>query len=295
MTAETITGSLAGAQFVFRCDAPDLCDYARVHLAPLQSLSANTPTVTSTVRWHDSQPPHEAPLPSSELPLERVDRDVYASAAGLWWFRVDDLRDLYLQFSWKDDRLAVEGDFYYRLGNSWRTDHIRRLRHGRGASICRQRRFTTLLYYLVYYPCWWWLEQTQDLHPIHAAGVRTDSDVVLLAGASGVGKSTLAVALASVPGAQAAVGQLRAAQRASRSFAVREPVLLDAWSRRWLGDRRPAICSRIDWRYCLNRRWLSAAAGAPGGRRATQPVAVPAARAGTLTCGASQRSKRISV
>ena len=129
MTAETITGSLAGAQFVFRCDAPDLCNYARVHLAPLQSLSANTPTVTSTVRWHDSQPPHEAPLPSSELPLERVDRDVYASAAGLWWFRVDDLRDLYLQFSWKAERLAVEGDFYYRLGNSWLTDHIRRLRH----------------------------------------------------------------------------------------------------------------------------------------------------------------------
>jgi hypothetical protein len=34
--------------------------------------------------------------------------------------------------------------------------------------------------------------------------------------------------------------------------AVHEPVLLDAWSRRWLGERGQDL-QPIAWRYCLNR------------------------------------------
>ena len=76
-----------------------------------------------------------------------------------------------------------------------------------------------------------------DHHPIHAAGVLTGGGVVLLAGASGVGKSTLATALALEPG----VGFLSDSvvlHRGLDVLPVREPVLLDAFSRRWLAPRR---------------------------------------------------------
>jgi hypothetical protein len=253
MTTEVITGCLAGAQFAFRCDAPDLSGYARTHLAPLVVGDTGPPAVTATVRWHDGQPPADRALFSSELPrMERVDRDVYANAEMLWWFRVDDLRDLYLRFTWKNSRLEVEGDFYYRLGNSRGSDRVRRLRHWRRRHLLRQRRFTTLLYYLVYYPCWWWLEETQDLHPIHAAGVRLDSSVVLLGGASGVGKSTLAVALATLPGASL-LSDSFVLHNGVEVCAVHEPVLLNSWSRRWLGDQADDL-QPIEWRYSLNRR-----------------------------------------
>jgi hypothetical protein len=251
MTVETITGALAGVQFAFRCDATDLCEYARLHLAALKNASTAVPAVRSMVRWHDGQPPSKA-LASAELAdMDRIDRDVYASAAALWWFRVDDLRDLFLRFSRDTESLAVEGDFYHRLGSSWLTDRLRRLRYWRRRGAYRQRRFPTLLAYLVYYPCWWYLEHTEDLHPIHAAGVLTNAGVILLAGASGVGKSTLAVALATTPGAQL-LSDSFVLHNELDVLPVREPVLLDVWSRAWLGaagdELRP-----IGRRYGLNR------------------------------------------
>ncbi|HEX7408165.1 MAG TPA: hypothetical protein VF515_11035 [Candidatus Binatia bacterium] len=252
MTADLITGCLAGAQFAFRCDAPDLCDYTRIHLAPSASDQTSAPAVTAMLRWHDGQPPANRAALSSELSgLQRLDRDIYASNDRLWWFRVDDLRDLHLRFAWADNGLKVEGDFYYRLGNTRASDRIRRVRQWRRRRALRQRRFSTLLYYLVYYPCWWWLEQMQDLHPIHAAGVDTGDGVVLLAGASGVGKSTLAVALAGLPGA-ALLSDSFVLHHGTKVFGVREPVLLDDWSVRWLGAQARDL-RRIDGRFCLDR------------------------------------------
>ena len=98
---ETLSGSLAGVPFSCTVDAPDLMAYARLHLAPLLSTSnAGAVAVTATLRWHDGQPPSQRPVSRDELTqMDRVDRDIYASSDRLCWFRVDDLRDLYLRHS----------------------------------------------------------------------------------------------------------------------------------------------------------------------------------------------------
>lgn len=249
----SVTGSLAGATFSFQADAADLNAYAATHLAPLAAGAVSAPAVTATLAWRDGQPPVDR---SSErlraAGMERVDRDVYTDGTTLHWFRVDDLRDLFLRFTWSDGRLAVHGDFYYRLGNSALSDRIRRARRWSQRAELRQRRFTTLLYYMVYYPCWWWLEQSRDLHPIHAAAVTTDAGVILLAGASGVGKSTLAVALAMSPGARL-LSDSFVLHHGDEVWAVPEPILLDAWSRRWLGTTADAL-QAIDGHFGLKRR-----------------------------------------
>jgi hypothetical protein len=115
----------------------------------------------------------------------------------------------------------------------------------------RQRRFPTLIAYLVYYPCWWWLEHTRGLHPIHAAGVQMGADVVLLAGASGVGKSTLAVALAAMPGAKL-LSDSFVLHSGADVVAVPEPVLLDAWGCKWLG-KAADLLRPMGSRYALDR------------------------------------------
>ncbi|MGD0945907.1 MAG: hypothetical protein ABSA52_00635 [Candidatus Binatia bacterium] len=247
------TGNLSSAAFRFSTTAEDLGAYARVHLAGLHGAPPAALQVESTLRWHEGQPPGDRMAAFPHLAgLERVDRDLYVGPGELYWFRVDDLRDLLLHLSWSASRLTVEGDFYYRLANDRARDRAKRWLYPKRVAALRRRRFTTLLYYLVYYPCWWWLEQRQDFHPIHAAGVSLGSGVVLLGGASGVGKSTLAVALASVAGAKL-LSDSFVVHNGSEVAAVREPILLDAWSRRWLGDHGQDL-QRIEWRYCLNRQ-----------------------------------------
>jgi len=247
-----VTGNLAGATFRFRTDAPDLSAYARTHLANLITAPGPAPSIDAILHWHEGQPPRDRVAAFPHLAdMERVDRDLYVTPGHLHWFRIDDFRDLFLRLTWRDGRLTVEGDFFYRLANDRHRDRAKRLLYRKRVALLRRRRFTTLLYYLVYYPCWWWLEQTQDMHPIHAAGVRIGTNVVLIGGASGVGKSTLAVALAMQPGARL-LSDSFVLHDGSDVFAVREPVLLDVWSRRWLGTEADAL-QPIEWRYCLNR------------------------------------------
>ena len=248
-----IAGNLSGATFRFSTNAADLRAYAGVHLATQLAAPVDTPRIDAALRWHEGQPPRDRLAAFSHLAdMERVDRDLYARPGELHWFRVDDLRDLYLHFTWHENRLVVHGDFYHRLAKDVLRDRAKRIVYRRRVKALRERRFTTLLSYLVYYPCWWWLEQTQDLHPIHAAGVSLGSGVVLLGGASGVGKSTLAVALASVAGAKL-LSDSFVLHNGCELAAVREPILLDARSRHWLGDHGQDL-QPIEWRYCLNRQ-----------------------------------------
>jgi hypothetical protein len=247
-----IAGNLSGATFRFSTNAADLRAYAGVHLATQLATPVGAPQIDAALRWHEGQPPRDrAAIVPGLAEMERVDRDLYVRPGELHWFRIDDLRDLYLHFSWRENGLTINGDFFHRLANDAYRDRAKRIVYRRRVRALRQRRFTTLLYYLLYYPCWWWLEHGQDLHPIHAAGVCIDSDVVLLAGASGVGKSTLAVALASLPGAKLLADSF-VLHHGAEVVAVREPVLLDAWSRRWLADRAGDL-QPLDGRYCLNR------------------------------------------
>jgi len=230
---QTIVGRLAGAAFRVGIDAPDLGVYARRHLAPMLDADPASPSVTASLHWHEGQPPSARDQCRG---LEQVDRDIYTDGVQLHWFRVDDLRDLFLRFRWADEHLTVDGDFYFRLGNSVVTDRLRRVRRWAQRDALRRRRFTTLLHYLVYYPCWWWLEHAADYHPIHAAAVAIDGDATLLvAGASGVGKSTIALALAASPGARL-LSDSFVVHRGVDVRAVPEPVALDPDSLRWLGD-----------------------------------------------------------
>ena len=266
-TVHPMTGSLAGVTFRFQTDAADLAAYASGHLAPLAAETVGAPVVTAALTWHDGQPPIEHSFARRMgTGIERIDRDVYTDGTTLHWFRVDDLRDLFLRFTWEDGRLDVHGDFYYRLGNSPLSDRIRRVRRWSQRGALRRRRFTTLLYYLVYYPCWWWLEHMRDVHPIHAAAVTTDAGAILLAGASGVGKSTLAVALAMTPRARL-LSDSFVLHNGDDVWAVREPILLDAWSRRWLRNAAEQL-QPIDGSFGLQRRGylLPAARLSEGGR-----------------------------
>jgi hypothetical protein len=290
-----VSGRLAGVTFRFETGAGDLAAYACAHLAPLVAPAVPTPEVSATLTWHDGQPPaHRPPDPAQVAGLERVDRDIYTDGKRLCWFRVDDLRDLFLRFTWTEHRLTVHGDFYYRLGNSPFSDRVRQLRQWRRRGALRGRRFTTLLYYLVYYPCWWWLEQMRDLHPVHAAAVAMDAGVTLLAGASGVGKSTLAVALATTPGVRLLADSFVLHDGTAIS-GVQEPILLDAWSRHWLGDRMQNL-QPIGGYFSLGRRgYQPPAHGAAGpGRAALLLFPRRSSQSYTRRISAEQARQRLS-
>jgi hypothetical protein len=290
---QPLAGAVADANFSFACDATDLAAYARVHLGPMTRPAAARPAVSTVLRWHDAQPPVQRPCAESESRLLRVDRDLYISGDELDWFRVDDLRDLHLHFTWREGRLAVCGDFYHRLGNTRLSDRVRRVATWPQRAQWRRRRFTTLLYYLVYYPCWWWLEQTEDLHPLHAAAVSTEAGVILLAGASGIGKSSLTMAL-TASGARMLADSF-VMHRNTDVCAVREPVLLDEWSRRWLGAAADFL-RPIDGHYGLQRRGylLPAERMAERGRAVLLVLPRRSSQAYVKGIGAEEAHQRVS-
>lgn len=224
-----IRGNMAGVRFRFECDSSDLNEYARVHLSTLLTDdAADSPCeVDIRLRWHEDQPPARRELEPQLAGHERRDRDLYVKGPSLRWFRVDDLRDLHLRAEREPGTLRIEGDYYFRLGNSRRSDAIRKALQAQSATKRKRRRFTTLIYYLVYYPCWFLLETEHRMHPIHAGGVETPSGVVLLAGASGVGKSTLSVGLAAARAEHRFLSDSFVVHQGAEVRAVREPVLLD--------------------------------------------------------------------
>jgi len=177
--------------------------YAAAHVVPLRIADQTTPRVQAVLRWHEGSPPRDRLAADPTLRhMERLDRDLYRGATQLAWFRIDELPNLHLRFTWDGELLHVDGDYYHRLSADPRRDWLKRVLFSRRLPALRRRRFTTLLYYLLYYPAFWWLERHQDLHPIHAAGVEIGNTVVVLAGPSGVGKSTLVTGLAATPVAQ---------------------------------------------------------------------------------------------
>lgn len=246
-----LDATLCGVPFRFACDFPELAEYARLHLARLTPAGGGTADVEIELRWHEGIPPSGRSATEAEG-VVRVDRDIYVDGDRLWWFRVDDLRDLRLAFSWEGGRLRVTGDFYFRVGNSATSDRLRKTLQPGRASTQRRRRFTTLLYYLVYYPCWWWAEVSRQAHPIHAGGVVTPGGVILAAGGSGVGKSTLTVLLGLQPEHRFLADSF-VLHRGREVEPVREPLLLDQPARDWIGGAADAL-EPIPWDYMLGRR-----------------------------------------
>jgi hypothetical protein len=183
--------------------------------------------------------------------FERRDRDLYVDGQRLHWFRVDDLRDLHVHAERTDTGFRVEGDFYFRVGSAQATDRVRRLLQPGTVAMRRRRRFTTLLSYLVYYPCWFWLERHRGYHPIHAGAAATNAGVVLFAGSSGVGKSTLSAALAARPG-NLYLSDSFVVHRGDEVLPVREPMLLDNAALARL-EAASSSLQKESWTYLLGR------------------------------------------
>jgi hypothetical protein len=243
---------LAGLQASVTSRFSPFMDYAENHLAPLRIRPEEHPYIEASLAWHEHGPPRDRLAAYPWLrDMERIDRDLYRNETGLGWFRIDDLPSLHLRFTWDGERLRVHGDFFFHLSDDRRRDWLKRLVYHRRLPDLRRRRFTTLLYYLLYYPCFWWLERKRDLHPIHGGGVHLPDGVVVLAGPSGVGKSTLVTGLATAP-ATRLLSDTFLLHSGTNVRPVPEPLLLDKWSQGWLG-RHSAMMTGLNHRYCLAR------------------------------------------
>ena len=242
----------AGASARLTSNRQDFMQYAAVHLDPMRRKSTGPPCVEATFTWHESAPATDRLAAYPELrAMERIDRDLYRGPNELAWFRIDDLPSLHLRFAWDGEQLRVHGDFYMMLSRDPRRDWLKRSLYRRRLPQLRRRRFTTLLYYLVYYPCFWWLERKRDLHPIHAGAAQFEDQVVVFAGPSGVCKSTLVAGIGGGPAGRL-LSDTFLLHRGAEVNAVPEPLLLDAWSRRWLGDAGEGL-ERLSHRYVLSR------------------------------------------
>jgi len=219
-------------------DSAAFLDYARQHLAPLVAATDeapdDAPRIVARLRWHERPPQPRGAMVGRLDDMERPDRDLYVGAGRIAWFRIDDFRQLVLQAHWDGSTLSVRGDYHFFLNRTTWRDRLRRVVEARALARRREKRFATLLYYLVYYPAMWWHETLADSHPLHAAGVAGERGAMVLAGASGVGKSTLTVALTAAGGRP--LSETFLLHRGRDMAAVPEPVLLDEWSRRWLDD-----------------------------------------------------------
>jgi hypothetical protein len=259
LRAEPVAGSsevtvrLAGVELTLRSNATPFLDYAARHLAPVQQIERrDRPLICARLRWHECAPlDRDARYPQLRN-LQRLDRDLYRGEGVLYWFRVDELPDLHLVLSWNGVQLRIEADYYHRLSNVRYRDAVKRAVYRRRLPELRRRRFTTLLHYLVYYPIFWYLEHDAGFHPIHAGGVEIDGKTLVFAGPSGVGKSTLVSGLGTAPGIRM-LSDTFLLQRGTELLAVPEPLLLDEWSRHWLGKGAAAL-QPLDHRYCLGRR-----------------------------------------
>lgn len=282
-------GDVAG---VVRSNHAAFRQYARQHLGPIVCApGGDSPCIRSELRWHERPPVGRETLVPDLGVYERPDRDLYVAGDRLAWFRIDDFRDLHLQVRWDGTSLAVEGDYHFFLNRSAWRDRLRRLWEARGLQARRRKRYATLLYYLIYYPAMWWHEIQRGAHPLHAAGVLGERGALVLAGPSGVGKSTLTVALTAAGGVPLAETFLL--HRGTTMIAMPEPVLLDDWSRAWLDDATRGL-SQVPGQFVFGRSGFHL--DEPVAQAEAAAIIVPrrATPAGIAPITANEAQRRIS-
>ena len=220
---------LHGLPISLRMDDPDLRSYVRAHFEASEGPSSQAAVaIHGDWRWGDASPEVGARAATvlragRGVTLQREGTDGLRCA----WTRIPGFPELTLSFLLRGDdpgRLEVEGACSYvpkGLG--------RRIRYMRSAHVERKRArlFFKLMYAMVYSPVAWWLERTRGWGLIHASAVALpNGQAVLLAGQGGVGKSTLAMTLLSMPGARLISDNLIFHDEES-VYACPEPVRLD--------------------------------------------------------------------
>ena len=293
MTAEAIDIELAGVRArIGSSHAP----FLRVRRGRTSSRCGRaaraSPVVRASLAWHEQSPPRERQGAAPQLArMERIDRDLYRGEGELAWFRIDELPGLHLRFRWDGEHLDVAGDFFYSLSADPVRDRLKRLLYGRPpATPCgsgSSRRCSTT----------WPTTRASGGWSATATCIRSTPPESRSAAAWSCSPARAASASRrSPPGSPAADG----ARFLSDTFLlhagidvrpVREPLLLDDWSRRWLGEAA-GLLQAIDWRYCLGRRgfhWPAERLGSGGrGAAAVVPTRARDALRARGTAGAAQ-------
>lgn len=214
-----------------RMDHPDLRSYVRAHFEAVEG-DASKAAVAIRGDWRWGSAPPDATSPSRATAAVRAGRGMTLQREppdGLrcTWTRIPGFPELALSFLMSGtpaERLSVDATCAYApQGLFRRIRYMKRARRERK----RSRLFFKLMYAMVYSPVAWWLERTRGWGLIHASAVALPSgQAVLLAGQGGVGKSTLAMTLLSMPGARLISDNLIFHDE-EKIYACPEPVRLD--------------------------------------------------------------------
>ena len=168
--------------------------YVKAHFAPvlangLPAAQTREADIVVRVEWQDQ------PWRAKAMRAEESDRFpdrlggsiVRSEREGCWVQKLRGSQRLGLIASWEGGRLRIEGAYRRKALKE-------RARAWLGGS--ETQRFFELTYPLIYYPLWFYLEATAGWHVLHASAVSRSSGAIIFAGLEGVGKTTLALALA---------------------------------------------------------------------------------------------------
>jgi len=210
---------------------PDLRAYVRAHFEASEGPSSQAVVaIHGDWRWGGA-PSNAVAAPRSASTL-RAGRGMTLEREGsdglrCTWTRVPGFPELSLSFLMSGTgpgRLAVDAHCAYAPRGL-----ARRIRYMNPARVERKRSrlFFKLMYAMVYSPVAWWLMRTRGWGLLHASAVALPTgQAVLLAGQGGVGKSTLAMTLLSMPGARLISDNLLFHDE-QMIYACPEPVRLD--------------------------------------------------------------------
>ncbi|MFQ5903445.1 MAG: hypothetical protein ACE5JO_07130 [Candidatus Binatia bacterium] len=207
--------------------------------------------IEAHLEWIEGAPP-KAEYAEVSSGKTRLDRDIEIGYNEMAWSRIDDFSDLRLRFSLEENRLRLQGRHFFSLSRSPLRDQIKKAWYWRRLPALREKRFSTLLYYMVYYPAFWWLER-QGLFPLHAAAVDLAGVGVVFCGLPGCGKSTLSLALLSLPEARLLSDNIIFFDR-KKVFSCPEPVLVDDRSLELIGKAR-SLLYPLGRRHVFGRAW----------------------------------------
>lgn len=248
---------IQGVRVQFSSGLEPLDAFIRTHFAEREqetgpSRGGDKPVdIEADLEWIDEAPP-ETGSAGVAAGRTRVDRDIEIGHQEIAWSRIDNFPSLRLRFFLEAGRLRVFGRYFFSLSRIPLRDHIKKTWYRNRLPVLREKRFSTILYYMVYYPSFWLLER-QGLFPLHAAAVDLGGTGVVLCGLPGCGKSTLSLALLSLPEARLLSDNIVFFD-SKNVFTCPEPVLADDRSLGLIDSAR-SLLFPLGRRHVFDRFW----------------------------------------